>query len=183
MRCLRLHSYCDGGWFCTLQSMTLTYAILLSTNKNTNSPLVLESDIRWDILGGGFLAVKRRNKDFGAWEHKAQGCCNHLITMKTVADSLRKAKVKNEKTCVHMTLVRHWIIQSWNNRPTSRASVMWDKKCFSVFKSLLIVSYIFLKKIYTTRCRETALGSLWSVIGFLALIKEYQERQERQRKV
>ena len=113
-----------------------------------NSPLVLESDIRWDILGGGFLAVKRRNKDFGVWEHKAQGCCNHLITMKTVADSLRKAKVKNEKTCVHMTLVRHWIIQSWNNRPTSRASVMWDKKCFSVFKSLLIVSYIFFKKIY-----------------------------------
>lgn len=118
------------------------------TKKTMNSQSVLESDIGWEILGEGFLAVKRRNKDFGVWEHNVQGCCSHLIARKTVDDSLKKAKVKNERTCVHMTLLRHWIFQSWNNRSTSRASVMWDKKCFSVFKSLLIVSYTFYRKIY-----------------------------------
>lgn len=48
--------------------------------------------------GRGFLAVKRGNKDFVTWEHKAWRGCSHLITIKTAADSLKKAKVKNERT-------------------------------------------------------------------------------------
>lgn len=81
---------------------------MLSTNKQ-KCEFTIGSRVRYWMRdpGRGFLAVKRGNKDFIAWVHKAWSCCSHLITIKTAADSLRKAKFKNERTRVHMTLLKH----------------------------------------------------------------------------